>query len=94
MPGLQAMRGTRARSRARTRRGRLCLWLARSAPSVGAAANAAPAAAAAACARRSLSGRAAAPVLSPARLFSPFFPFLRRGGGGASGAEPGAGRRG
>lgn len=91
MPGLQAMRGARARSRVRTRRGRLCRWLARSAPSAGATANAAPAAAAAACARRSLSGRAAAPVLSTARLFSPFFPFL---GGGGSRTEPGAGRRG
>lgn len=42
-------------------------------------------------ATRSLSGRAAAPLLAPAPLFSPFFPFLR---GGASRAEPGAGRRG
>lgn len=97
MPGLQAMRGARARSRVRTRRGRLCSWLARSAPSAGATANAAPAAAAA-CARRSLSGRAAAPVLSTARLFSPFFPFLGGGGepngagGGAARAEGGGGR--
>lgn len=76
MPWLRAVLGARARRLARTRRGRLCRRLARSARSAGAAANAAPAAAAAttACARRSLSGRAAAPVLSPARLFSPFFP--------------------
>lgn len=92
MPGLQAMRGARARSRVRTRRGRLCSWLARSAPSAGATANAAPAAAAA-CARRSLSGRAAAPVLSTARLFSPFFPFLGGGGAERSRGRGGAGRR-
>lgn len=58
--------------------------------SAGAAANAAPAAAAA-CARRSLSGRRrrSAPLACPAPLA--FFPLPE---GGASRAEPGAGRRG
>lgn len=56
--------------------------------SAGAAANAAPAAAA--CARRSLSGRRrSAPLACPALLA--FFPLPE---GGASRAEPGAGRRG
>lgn len=98
MPGLQAMRGARARSRARTRRGRLCGWLARSAPSAGAAANAAPAAATA-CARRSLSGRRrSGPLACPALLA--FFPLPEGGGGdersgvggGAARAEGGGGR--
>lgn len=74
---------------ARTRRGRLCSRLAGSAlappgppPTPRPPPPPAPAAP---------SPAAAAPLLSPAPLFSPFFPFLR---GGASRAEPGAGRRG
>nr|XP_055204215.1 translation initiation factor IF-2-like [Gorilla gorilla gorilla] len=79
--------------RARTQRGRLCSRLAGSAlappgppPTPRPPPPPAPAAPSPAAA-------AAAPLLSPARLFSPFFPFLA-GGWGASQAEPGAGRRG